>query len=230
MNGLWILLLLIFISALPVLVVWIWIRVRRFPIGLPWFLAALLGGALSLLIAAILQALFPRINEAAMGQAAIAIMLFKIFIQIAFTEELGRFGVFVLLLGLVRRFGKHTESSDQRFATPAFDAVTGLIAGLGFAVIETALYGVGDFGIALIRAVTAAPLHGACGTRIGMAVFHIKDAPGLALARFLYAVIIHGMYNFMIISPGIPQVFSILIAFTALFSSIQLIRYSGTRA
>jgi RsiW-degrading membrane proteinase PrsW (M82 family) len=224
MNGLWILLLLIFISALPALAVLIWIRVRRFPIGLPWFLLALLGGALSLGIAAILQALFPRTNEATM-----AALLFKIFVQIALTEELGRLGVFALLLGPVRRLGKNTDSSDQRSAAPAFDAVTGLIAGLGFAVIETAMYGVGDFGIALIRAVTAAPLHGACGTRIGMAVSHIKDAPGLALVRFLYAVGIHGMYNFMIISPGIPRVFPVLIAVTALLSSIQLIRYSGDR-
>jgi RsiW-degrading membrane proteinase PrsW (M82 family) len=217
MNGLWVLLLLIFLSALPALVVLIWIRVRRFPIGLPWFLLALLGGALSLGIAAILQALFPPINEATMGA-----MLFKIFIQIALTEELGRFGVFVLLLRLVRL--------DQRSAAPAFAALTGLIAGLGFAVIETAMYGVGDFSIALVRAVTAAPLHGACGTRIGMAVSHIRDAPGLALVRVLYAVGIHGMYNFMIISPGVPQVFPALIAVTAFLSSIQLIRYSGTKS
>jgi RsiW-degrading membrane proteinase PrsW (M82 family) len=228
MNGLWTLLLLIFISALPVFAVLVWMRVSRFPITehpfkLSWFLLALLGGALSLLIAAILQALFPQTNETAMGEAAITALLFKIFIQVALTEELGRLGVLALLLGLVRRFRR-----DSRVCTPTFGALTGLIAGLGFAVIETAMYGVGDFSIALVRAVTAAPLHGACGTRIGMAVSHIKDAPGLALGRFLYAVGIHGMYNFMVISPGIPQVFPILIAFTALLSSIQLIRYSKT--
>jgi RsiW-degrading membrane proteinase PrsW (M82 family) len=111
---------------------------------------------------------------------------------------------------------------------PCPPALTGLIAGLGFAVIETALYGVGNFSIALVRAVTAAPLHGACGVRVGIAVSHVRNAPGLALVRFLYAVGIHGMYNFMILSPGIPLVFPILIAFTALLSSIQLIRYSGT--
>jgi RsiW-degrading membrane proteinase PrsW (M82 family) len=224
MNGLWVLLLLIFLSALPALAVLIWIRVRHFPIGLPWFLLALLGGALSLGIAAILQALFPRINEATM-----AALLFKIFIQVALTEELSRLGVFALLLGLVHCFGKDTGTSGQRSAAPAFDAITGLIAGLGFAVIETAMYGVGNFSIALVRAVTAAPLHGACGTRVGMAVSCLRDAPGIALVRFLYAVLIHGMYNFMIISPGVPLVFPILIAVTAFLSSIQLIRYSGNR-
>ncbi|GHU61174.1 hypothetical protein FACS189445_2900 [Spirochaetia bacterium] len=223
MNGLWVLLLLIFISALPVLAVLIWLRVRRFPIGLPWFLLALLGGAISLGVAAILQSLFPQTDEASMGEAVLAVLLFKIFIQIALTEELGRFGVFALLFWLIRRFGKDTGTHP-----PAFGALTGLIAGLGFAVIETAMYGVGNFSIALVRAVTAAPLHGACGTRVGIAVSHIRDAPVLALVRFLYAVGIHGMYNFMIISPGVPLVFPILIAFTALLSSIQLIRYAGT--
>jgi RsiW-degrading membrane proteinase PrsW (M82 family) len=218
MNGLWILLLLIFISALPVLAVLIWIHIRRFSIKLSWFLLALLGGAFSLGIAAILQSLFPKTDETAIG-----VLLFKIFIQIALTEEISRLGVFSLFFGLFRRFSKNTEVYIS-----AFCAITGLIAGLGFAVIETAMYGVGNFSIALVRAVTAAPLHGACGTRIGMAVFHIKDAPGLVLIRFFYAVSIHGMYNFMIVSPGIPLVFPVLIAFTALLSSVQLIRYSGS--
>jgi RsiW-degrading membrane proteinase PrsW (M82 family) len=217
MTGLWILLLLILISALPVLALILWLRFRRFPIRPHLFLLAFLGGALSLGTAAVLQNLFPQTGEATMG-----VLLFKIFIQIALMEELGRLGVFSLLFYFIRRFGKDTEAY-----TPAFGAIAGLIGGLGFAVIETAVYGVGNFNIALVRAVTAAPLHGACGIRIGMAIFHAKGAPALALVRFLYAAGIHGMYNFMIISPGIPLVFPVLIAFIALLSSIQLIRYSG---
>jgi RsiW-degrading membrane proteinase PrsW (M82 family) len=215
MNGLWILLLLITISALPVLAVLIWIRLRRLPVRPPWFLLTLLGGALSLGLAAVLQSLFPKTEEAGLGA-----LLVKIFIQIALTEELGRLVVFFFLLKLARRFNKEAES-------PAFAAIAGLIGGLGFAVIETAMYGVGNFNIALGRAVTTAPLHGACGARIGLAVFHLRDAPVRALVRFLYAVGLHGMYNFMILSQGVPMIFPILIAFTALFSSIQLIRFSS---
>jgi RsiW-degrading membrane proteinase PrsW (M82 family) len=218
MNGLWILLLLIAISALPVLAVLIWIRLRRFPIRLPWFLLSLLGGAFSLGLAAVLQNLFPTIEESGRGA-----LLAKILLHIALTEEVGRLAVFSLLLSLARRFGKETEPSP-----PAFAAITGLIAGLGFAVIETAMYGVGNFSIALVRAVTAAPLHGACGARIGSAVSHIRNAPGIALVRFLYAVGLHGIYNFMIISQGFPLVFPVLIAFTALFSALQLIRFPGS--
>ena len=215
MNGWWVLLLLIVLSALPVLAVLLWIRFRRLPVRLPWFLASLLGGALSLGLAAVLQNLFPKTGEASIG-----VLLVKIFIQIALTEELGRLVVFSLLLSLARRFSKEAESRQ-----PAFAAITGLIAGLGFAVIETAMYGVGNFSIALVRAVTTAPLHGACGARIGIAVSQIRDTPVWALVRFLYAVGIHGMYNFMILNQGIPLVFPVLIAFTALFSSIQLIRF-----
>jgi RsiW-degrading membrane proteinase PrsW (M82 family) len=218
MNSLWVLLLLIAISAVPVLAVLLWIRVRRLPVRLPWFLLALLCGAFSLGLAAVLQSLFPNAEEAGMGVA-----LVKIFIQIALTEELGRLAALALLFGLARRFDKEAEP-----LTPAFAAITGLIAGLGFAVIETAMYGASNFNIALVRAVTAAPLHGACGARIGLAVAHVRDAPVRALVRFLYAVGIHGMYNFIIISHGIPLVFPILIAFTALFSSIQLIRFSDS--
>ena len=207
---------MIAISALPVLAVLLWIRLRRLPVRLPWFLASLLGGALSLGLAAVLQSLFPKTDEASMG-----VLLVKIFIQIALTEELGRLVVFALLLSLGRRFNRDAEPHSSGFA-----AITGIIAGLGFAVIETAMYGVGNFNIALVRAVTTAPLHGACGARIGLAVSQIRDAPVLALIRFLYAVGLHGMYNFMILSQGVPLIFPVLIAFTALFSSIQLIRFS----
>ncbi|AEF84349.1 putative protease PrsW (Protease responsible for activating sigma-W) [Treponema primitia ZAS-2] len=218
MNGIWVLLLLIGLSALPILAVLLWIRLRHFPIKLPWFLLGILGGALSLGVAAILQSLFPK-----MGEATISILLFKIFIQIALTEELSRFGVLFLFFWGFRRISK-----NQEFYTPAFSSLMGLIVGLGFAVIETAMYGVGNFRIALIRAVTAAPLHGACGIRIGLGTYHLGDAPTLALVRFLYAVGIHGIYNFMLVSPGIPVVFPVLIAFTALLSSMQMIRYSGS--
>jgi RsiW-degrading membrane proteinase PrsW (M82 family) len=216
MNGLWILLLLITISALPVLAVLLWIRLRRLPVRLSWFLLSLLGGALSLGLAAALQSLFPKTEEASMG-----VLLAKIFVQIALTEELGRLAVFSILFRLARRFSMDPEPYH------AFAAITGLIAGLGFAVIETAMYGVGNFNIALVRAVTTAPLHGACGIRIGVAVSRIREAPLGSAFRFLYAVGLHGMYNFMILNQGIPLVFPVLIAFTALFSSTQLIRFSG---
>lgn len=206
--------MLISISVLPVLAVYIWIRIRKFPMGFPWFLAALLSGVFSLGAAALIQSFFPNSDEIGLG-----ILLVKIFIQIALTEELARLGVLLLLFWLARGFSKYRDR-----LTPAFGTATGLIAGLGFAVIETAFYGAANFNVALIRAVTAAPLHGACGARIGLGAVGLKKEPFLAVLRFFYAVIIHGMYNFMLVSPRVPVFFPILIAITALISSIQTLR------
>jgi RsiW-degrading membrane proteinase PrsW (M82 family) len=214
MKGLWVLLLLISISVLPVLAVYLWIRFRKFPLGFPWFLLALLSGILSLGLAALIQSFFPNLEEISLG-----ILLAKIFVQIALTEELARLGVLLVLFWAARSFGTYRDR-----LSPAFGAATGLIAGLGFAVLETAFYGAANFGVALIRAVTAAPLHGACGARIGLGAVSLKKEPFLAVLRFFYAVIIHGMYNFMLISPAVPVVFPILIAITALISSIQALR------
>jgi hypothetical protein len=79
-------------------------------------------------------------------------------------------------------------------------------------------------GVAFIRAFTAAPLHGACGARVGFAAAELRDSPFPALSRFLSAVAIHGMYNFMILLRGAPLILAILVAFSALASSILFIR------
>jgi RsiW-degrading membrane proteinase PrsW (M82 family) len=217
MNGLWALLVLILIAAFPVLLVYIWFRVRRFPLSLPWFILSLLAGALSLGIAALMQGFFPQFNNAALW-----VLLVKIFVQIALLEEAGRFAALAILFNLGRRFEKREEPY-----TPAFGAATGLLAGLGFAVIETASYGVTNAGIALIRAFTSAPLHGACGSRVGSAALALGRRPLRALLWFFSAVAIHGMYNFLLVSPGAPAALPILIALAALFSSIRVV--SGPR-
>jgi RsiW-degrading membrane proteinase PrsW (M82 family) len=213
MNGLWILLTLISIAAFPVLLMFLWLRYRRFPMTLPWFLLSLVCGAVSLGIAAVGQGIFPQPEKNTLWT-----LLVKIFVQIAFIEEAGRLMVLLLFFSLGRRFGKSGASY-----TPAFGAATGLLSGLGFAVIETASYGAANVNIALVRAFTAAPLHGACGSRVGLAA--LETGRGFRfLIRFFSAVIIHGAYNFLLVSPGIPSVLPIIIAFAALLASIRIIR------
>jgi RsiW-degrading membrane proteinase PrsW (M82 family) len=233
MAGLWILGLLLCIAALPVLLIYLWFRVRRFPMPARWFLLSLLAGAFSLLIAALLQGCFSRISGYADGTVppgdGMGAFLFTVFIRIALTEETGR----VLALGLLFRLGRppaglmpvkgRGSKEAGRPLLPAFGAATGLVAGLGFALIESASYGAGDIMIALLRAFTAAPLHGACGARIGLGILGFNAGPYRALWRLLSAVIIHGMYNLMVISPGIPPILPILIAFSALFTAMQVI-------
>ncbi|MDR2629971.1 MAG: PrsW family intramembrane metalloprotease [Spirochaetaceae bacterium] len=102
--------------------------------------------------------------------------------------------------------------------------VTGLLTGLGFSAVETASYGPANLGIALFRVFTTAPLHGACGARNAAAAVLCRRNPFRASMRFFSAVIIHGMYNFMVVRTGLNRIFAVLIAITALASSIQEIR------
>jgi RsiW-degrading membrane proteinase PrsW (M82 family) len=233
MAGLWILGLLLLIAALPILLVYLWFRSCTFPMPFYWFLLSLLAGACSLLMAALLQWFFsytsaPRTFSPDDGMGA---FLFTVFIRIALTEETGR----VLALGILFRIGRArqggpqpSQETESRVSLESFGAATGLVAGLGFAFIESASYGATDIMIALLRAFTAAPLHGACGARIGMGIraYHQthRREPYRALWYFLSALILHGMYNLMVISPGIPSVIPILIAFSSLLTALYLIR------
>jgi RsiW-degrading membrane proteinase PrsW (M82 family) len=214
MSGLLILGLLIGIAALPILPVYIWLRLSKFPLSTTRFLLALLTGAFSLVFALILQLHF---SGAAYIQTLGAVLK-EVFIDVALTEELGRFFALFLFFFLERFVIK------EEVEAVSVKSAIGLAAGLGFALVESASYGAIDMNNALIRAVTTAPLHGACGARVGMvfALYAIK--PVNALMQFISAVCIHGMYNLMVISPGIPWIFSILVSLAALISSIQAIR------
>ncbi|MDR3335580.1 MAG: PrsW family intramembrane metalloprotease [Treponema sp.] len=231
MNGLWILIVLILISALPVIAMFIWFRIVKFPLSLPWFFAALLGGALAPLIAGFFQGLFPPLSS-----LELRALLFRLIVQIALTEEAGRLFILLMLYLLLTRLRKtalpgylvpkwrKAPAADDFLSTETLGSALGMLAGLGFAIIETATYGAANLGNALLRAFTAAPLHGACGSRVGLTVFSFRESPVHAVFRFLAAVIIHGMYNFMVINPGMPIVFPILLVIAASLSALQTLR------
>ena len=100
----------------------------------------------------------------------------------------------------------------------------GLVAGLGFALLESAVYGASDTGVLLIRAVTAAPLHGACGSRVGAAAVLFRTNPVQAAFRVLTAIAIHGVYDLMVIQSGFPAIAAVLIAISALVNTILTIK------
>jgi RsiW-degrading membrane proteinase PrsW (M82 family) len=149
--------------------------------------------------------------------------VFNVFCRIAATEEASRLLVFLILFPLAWNF-------PRKMSVPApgsallWGSAAGLVAGLGFALVESATYGASDIWIALLRTVTSAPLHGACGARIGAAVAGFRDRPIPSLARLITAIAIHGMYNFMILISGVPAIMAILAALCALASSILSIR------
>ncbi|MDR0558523.1 MAG: PrsW family intramembrane metalloprotease [Treponema sp.] len=180
-----------------------------------WFLLCLLAGVLSLAPAAVAQYAMPPANGAAMRD-----MLFNVFIRVALVEE----GSKLLMLSIILRIsGKLLKPGGEDGYGFTYGTASGLIVGLGFAMIESASYGASDMRVAVLRAFTAAPLHGACGARDGMAAAALKSDPRLAIWRFLSATVIHGMYNMLVVSPGYIQFFSILLSFASLFSVMRLL-------
>ena len=220
MNGIWILLLLVLSAVFPAVIVFFWFRVRKSPVNLPWFLASLAAGIISLFAAAAIQSSF--FLPGSEWRGGLGPVFFGIFVRIALVEEASRFLTLVPLLKVLhRRLGR-------RFcADSALGAAIGLCAGLGFAALENASYGITDINITLLRAFSAAPLHGACGIRAGAAAAIARQHPVKALGLFIFAVLIHGAYNLFIVSPAFPSALAIPTAFIALFASLPLIKSAG---
>ncbi|MCL2602549.1 MAG: PrsW family intramembrane metalloprotease [Treponema sp.] len=243
MNEMWILLLLIVISALPVFLAFVFSRARKLPptflsrawmpiIPARWFLTALAAGVASLPIAALIQGGLPP-----GGSGGVFPAFYNVFFRIAFVEELSRVIVLAPLFAAIHR---------RRNPDAALCAALGLVAGLGFAMLESAFYGLEDVNIALLRAFTAVPVHGACGIRVGAAVFFFtrrkaehcaneqvnyqgKALFWKALFLFIFAVFIHGAYNLITATPAFPSFFAVFVAFTALCSSLSFLKASNIK-
>jgi len=230
MNGIWILLLLMVTAALPVIIVFFWFRrgasarqdpdgdsqLRKSPVTLSWFLVSLAAGIISLFAAALIQKFFPPLSRS--GLDGSGPIFFDIYIRVALVEEASRFVILIPLFII---------GSRRRNMDISFCGALGLVAGLGFAMLENAFYGMADTNITLLRAFTAAPLHGACGIRVGMAVFVCKQRPVRALVLFISAVLIHGTYNMMIVNPAFPSALAVLVAFAALLSPLSFTKLVG---
>jgi RsiW-degrading membrane proteinase PrsW (M82 family) len=236
MSGIGVLLLLIFISALPVFLAILWFRLSRFPMSLLRCLCAILAGAAALFPALLLQRLFSGVMSGPAEYAGRWSPLVDIFVRIAFTEELSRFlvlSLFFFISGDLKKTGSLRAgnvrddggvSGFNGIDAAAWGGAAGLFVGLGFSIIENAAYGAADFRITLPRLFTAAPLHGACGARIGSALLLLKKRPRLSIFRFLSTVVIHGIYNVMITKSGASVLLAVLIALSALASSVLEIR------
>jgi len=207
MSGIWILLLLIIAAALPLIIVFFWFRKSRPQITLTWFLAAAAGGIISLAAAAIVQSFFSPPGNNEPGQ-----LLFGVLVRVATVEEASRLLTLIPLIYAAIHLKKQETS---------FCAALGLLSGLGFAAVENAAYGMSDINVTLIRILTAALLHGACGIRTGAAVFFIRLNPVKAIYLFISAIVIHGAYNLIIISPEIPSLLAAAVALAALIASLH---------
>jgi len=230
MSGVEALIILLFISSIPVIVVFIWFRLAHYPFSLLRFCFALLAGAVSFFPALLLQSFLATKSEIfyVMGKWG---LVAEIFFRIAFTEEFSRLIILVILFFIIHRLSsrqaEETAADPQNTEPNTTEGAIGLIAGLGFAILESAVYGASNPGNALMRSFTAAPLHGACGFRVGSSIMMFRESPVQAFFRFLSAIAIHGIYNFMLTIPGfIPSIAAILIALFALLSSALAIHHS----
>jgi len=226
MYGSWVLLVLILVSSLPVIAVYLWFRAAKFQLSVVGFLLALLAGATAVFPALLLQDLL----DITFSEPGRAELFYHVFFRVAFTEELSRLLMLFLFFWAFNRIldSKARDEKPNQIVTYNVlkkGTAVGLIAGLGFALLESARYAAFDMSleIVLLRFFTAT-LHGACGSRIGAAAVLFRTSPVQALLRILTATAIHGVYNFMVTIPGIPSIAAILIAISAFATAIMAIR------
>jgi RsiW-degrading membrane proteinase PrsW (M82 family) len=232
MSGLWVLLILILISSIPVIAVYIWFRVAKYQFSLVQFLFTLLAGAAAFFPALILQEHLTF--SSAVGTRGAPFL--REFVRIAFTEEISRLLMLFIFFWISSRIKPASSAETDNIKrsdenpNPAITynkvkegTAIGLVAGLGFALLESAVYAASDSGVLFLRIFTAA-LHGACGSRVGAAAVMFRSNPIQAVFRILTAVAIHGVYNFMVGIPGIPSIAAVFVALSAFATAILTIR------
>jgi hypothetical protein len=211
---------MILIAGLPVSAGWWYFR-AKYAVSGRIFLAALLAGFGAVLFAAAAQlAIAPLTPAPDLASGAKWAILYKIFVEIASTEELARF---LMLVAFSALFKKNREESGQN--KTAFMRVFGMIAGFSFAAVETIFFTITNPGSGLIRAISAAPLHGACGIRAANAALHIKQAPALSVLSLVFAIALHGIYNFLSQRGGFFPYLGVALAVSAFISGAQTIRF-----
>jgi len=230
MSGSLVLLIILLVSSLPVIIVYAWFRIAKYKFSSVWFLFALLTGIAAFFPALILQNLL-NFYFSSGGRFG---LFYHIFFRIAFTEEFSRLLMLIIFFTISNFIAKQSANKTGDSALinaklpPSLTVInkataTGLVAGLGFAILENSVYAALDTRVLLLRAVTAAPLHAACGSRVGSASVMIRTNPVQAFFRLIAATAIHGIYNFMAAIPGFSSIMAVLIALTALASSIAAI-------
>lgn len=145
----------------------------------------------------------------------------------AFPSLIGMFGVVVLGIGLVEEGVKLFVVYRGVYGRAEFDEVMdgiiyGTTAGLGFATLETFLY-IFRFGIAvaparaLLTALAHASFSGLAGYQLGVAKFASPEARRrLLLSGLAVATLLHGLYDFLILSRLAPWGAPLIVAYSYL--------------
>lgn len=198
------------LSALPLLVAFPLLR-RAYPhFGNRPFLASAAAGFGAVLPAAVVQGLLPADEVDPFGLAA------RSFLLVALSEEGAKF----LLVRMVRR----------AWGGAAHGFAAGTAAGLGFAFVETALRASVNPAAVFSRALTAVPLHAACGGWVGRAAAHAAPPSPRTFGLLLMAVLVHGAYDVCLLIPGVNPLLPAAMALSALGLSIFSRPRNGEKA
>jgi RsiW-degrading membrane proteinase PrsW (M82 family) len=223
MYGSWVLVILILVSSLPVIAVYIWFRIAKYQFSLNRFFFALLAGAAAFFPALILQGLLPV--SLTPGRAA---LFYDFFVRIAFTEEISRLLMLFIFFLISSKLKPPAGPGQLSYNAVKMGTAVGLVVGLGFSILENATYAASDIRVLLLRVVTAAAIHGACGSRVGAAAVMFRSNPIQALFRVFIATAIHGVYNIMVTIPGISSLAAVLLAASAFATAILAIKGGWT--
>ncbi|MCL2833076.1 MAG: PrsW family glutamic-type intramembrane protease [Treponema sp.] len=214
MNSVWV---LYGIALLPLVPLFFWFRHKKY--GAFKFLLPAAAGILTVLITGFVQNFLPLHLP---GQNAMKDLLFSVFVRVSLMEELIRLLVLFLLFSF---FPAVKILNQEKDLSLFFGAPSGLAAGLGFAAGESVFYGLLDPGAALLRLVTAVPIHAACGARIGSGLGQLRSHPVGGIVLFVTAYLIHAVYDLCIQNPVVPEFLSVFIALAALATSLFNIFY-----
>lgn len=183
-----------------------------------------LCGVIFLPLAALVQYFFP---------ASVSGSFVRAFLLVALPEEGAKLAAVLVGRVLLRRMGRTGPSarswtrapSGGLFREAAGGVPAGIAASLGFAFFESAAILVGAPGAAALRALVAAPLHGACGAWVGAAAEGSRtNRGGVRVVSFLVAVGLHGAYDLSLFL-GLPFIVAVAVSLLALgLSAVLLLR------
>lgn len=154
-------------------------------------LFALIAGAITVIPVLFLEQFLSSFTSSFPGLFAPA---WNAFVVAAFSEELFKYIALYLLIWKSREFNEK------------FDGIVyGVYVSLGFAAVENVLY-VMDYGVStgIMRAITAVPAHAIFGITMGfyfgLAKFYEKERKQLKRKALLYPILLHGIYDFIIMT------------------------------
>lgn len=209
------------ISLAPVLIIagYIYFRDKYEKETVKLLLLALLAGGFTVIPILFIEMFLDSFTESFRGLLSPA---WKAFVVAGFTEELFKFFALYLLIW------KSAEFNEK------FDGIVyAVFISLGFAAVENVLYVLqGGIGTGLMRAITAVPAHAIFGVIMGfyfgLARFYEKEQYTLKLKALVYPIILHGIYDFIIMTgiQWLTGVFFLFVIFLYIFGLKRVKRLS----